>query len=174
MRSARLDPRNESRVDLVVQHIETQGGEPWVKNKSLLEVGGGSAKIAATLMRRYRRAGLSAHVVEPSDEFLSLYRWYGIKKVSDTFEQLVEFRSYLMILAAHWLEHVVDINQTMAKVSRLLHPNGMIFLEVPNCDADYWQYRLWPNPPHLHFFTTASLRRLMEKFGFRVITQCRK
>jgi len=168
MNSRTLPPLTQGQIDLIVQYIEKHGGMTWLKNQGLLEIGAGGAAISTALLYRYKKAGLQLHVVEPSDKFSHHYRWYGIEKMADTLEEIAESYRYLIILASHLLEHVVDINETFAKISRMLLPSGLIFLEVPNCDDDYWQYRLSPNPPHLHFFTIKSLQKLMERFGFQV------
>jgi SAM-dependent methyltransferase len=82
---------------------------------------------------------------------------------------MAESFSYAVVFSQHWLEHVVDLNFVFLKIKRLLKDDGLLFLEVPNCENPYWEYRFFPNPPHLHFFTPESLRRLAEKYHLQVL-----
>lgn len=154
------------RVDLIKNHIDKMGGDGWIKNGKVLEIGAGQADISIGLSKYHRS---TFHVVEPSNEFLYLYKAYGIKKISDTFEDMQETDSYAVVASAHWLEHVININEAILKIKRLLKNNGILFIEVPNCEDPYFKYRYFPNPAHLHFFTPKSLRCLIEKHNFKVV-----
>jgi 2-polyprenyl-3-methyl-5-hydroxy-6-metoxy-1,4-benzoquinol methylase len=166
-RLRKSDLRTQTQVDLIRRFIEVRGGNSWLKGNSTLDIGAGQANISCGLRRNY--SSLRAHVVEPSDEFQYIYRRYGIKKVSNTFEEMGESYRYAIISSSHWLEHVIDVHASFLKIRRLLKDDGIIFIEVPNCQDPYFKYRLFPNPPHLNFYTPKSIRFLVEKYDFQVL-----
>jgi 2-polyprenyl-3-methyl-5-hydroxy-6-metoxy-1,4-benzoquinol methylase len=83
------------------------------------------------------------------------------------------------------LEHVHDPLRTLRRVGELLRPGGAVAIAVPNqrclltvlVDAyarlggpgrDALLQRLYV-PPHLHYFTPATLRRMVEAAGLRIV-----
>ena len=64
------------------------------------------------------------------------------------------------IHTSHWLEHIVDVNKTMAKINSMLTNKGGLFIEVPNTEF-YWDYPQ-TDTPHIHFFL-PNLKKLGEK-----------
>jgi 2-polyprenyl-3-methyl-5-hydroxy-6-metoxy-1,4-benzoquinol methylase len=82
------------------------------------------------------------------------------------------------------LEHVVDPMASLRRVHELLRPGGAVQIAVPNENslltrlvdvyaraggpaAQKLLARLYV-PPHLHYFTPRTLRRMLETAGFRV------
>jgi SAM-dependent methyltransferase len=107
------------------------------------------------------------------------------ESIGDAVSSLYE--SLDAVHANHSLEHVKDAMATIKGMRDLLHPGGILVIEVP------YQFGSWIDlikialirlfgenkafrffkPPadslhHLFFFTPASLRRLLEKSGFKV------
>lgn len=166
-----LDERLQSLISLLERFIDEKGGVNWLRGNYILEIGAGAASISSALLRHYnsRGASLKSHVVEPSDQFKHIYRWDNLRKIANTFEEMDESLTYMVILSQHWLEHVIDLDCVFLKIKRLLKDDGLIFLEVPNCESPYWEHRFSPNPPHLHFFTPKSIRLLAEKYDFQVL-----
>jgi 2-polyprenyl-3-methyl-5-hydroxy-6-metoxy-1,4-benzoquinol methylase len=83
------------------------------------------------------------------------------------------------------LEHVHDPLRTLRRVGELLRPGGAVAIAVPNqrclltvlVDAyarlggpgrDALLRRLYV-PPHLHYFTPATLRRMVDAAGLRIV-----
>jgi 2-polyprenyl-3-methyl-5-hydroxy-6-metoxy-1,4-benzoquinol methylase len=76
------------------------------------------------------------------------------------------------ITMSHLIEHVHDPLGLLQECLRILKPNGRLSLVTPNIGAmGHRIYRsswLHLDPPrHLHLFGVASLRRLLQKAGFR-------
>ena len=74
----------------------------------------------------------------------------------------------------HYLEHVSPARPSLDAVRRLLSADGRLVVQVPN--ADCWQRALlrsrWAGydpPRHLVHYTTATLRRTLERNGFEVL-----
>jgi SAM-dependent methyltransferase len=129
-----------------------------------LEVGAGPAGFSRALERQHHR--LRAEVVEPAEDFAVLYRLSGIRRVSPTRESVPMTASYDLIHASHVVEHLVDLHAAMSKMRAQLREDGAVMIEVPNCEDPYWQYRYYPDPPHVQFFTPESLKLALEEQGF--------
>lgn len=65
--------------------------------------------------------------------------------------------SYDVVLAFHTLEHLVDPVAVLRKVVDILRPGGSVLIEVPGGEEEY------ANLDHLHFFSEASLCRLLSE-----------
>ncbi len=74
----------------------------------------------------------------------------------------------------HVLEHIEDPRSTISTVRELMHPEGLLFIEVPNLDSlqarmfgKHW-FHLDP-PRHIYQFTDKSLTQMLEAEGFTVV-----
>ena len=77
------------------------------------------------------------------------------------------------ITAWHVLEHVSDLNNTLASLKHLLAPNGTMFIAVPNHNsldaahyAKYWA--AYDVPRHLWHFDIDSMTKLMSAHSLTV------
>jgi ubiquinone/menaquinone biosynthesis C-methylase UbiE len=73
----------------------------------------------------------------------------------------------------HVLEHMDDPKQVIREISRILKPGGRLAIAVPNFES--WQSRLFKQywfhldlPRHLHHFTQASLKQLLDSVGLQI------
>lgn len=73
-------------------------------------------------------------------------------------------------------EHLHDPLQTLAEIHRILRPDGIVVISVPNFDS--WNAKLfgttWAGldaPRHLYLFTPEILSAFLTKAGFTVIEQ---
>ncbi|NPV45844.1 MAG: class I SAM-dependent methyltransferase [Armatimonadetes bacterium] len=74
---------------------------------------------------------------------------------------------------SHVLEHLYEPLEALRECSRLLRPEGVVQITVPNCAG--WgarrygpHWRAWDLPRHLYHFTVATLTALAERAGLRV------
>lgn len=82
-------------------------------------------------------------------------------------------RSLSVVTMFHYLEHVTGAGQHLSAARRLLGPGGRLVVQVPNAAA--WQCHLlrgrwggYDPPRHLVNYDTLTLRRTLERHGFRV------
>jgi 2-polyprenyl-3-methyl-5-hydroxy-6-metoxy-1,4-benzoquinol methylase len=74
------------------------------------------------------------------------------------------------------IEHIADLSPFLSAVRTLLKPRGVLALSTPNFQsiiarnnyADWYELR---PPLHLHYFTPASLTRLLGRYGFHILNQ---
>ncbi len=82
-------------------------------------------------------------------------------------------RPYDVIAAYHVIEHVVDVAPFVARLRSLADDGSLLVLKTPNNRSlaarggvAWWQWAM--RPEHVHLFSPASLRLLLERHGFAV------
>ena len=136
------------------------------KIEHILEIGAGSALFSR--LARHHHPRVRIDVVEPGYGWERYYEVNDIEKVSDFFPYGGS-RQYGYVHTSHWLEHVIpDIEAVVGAIDRVLIPGGLLFIEVPNCDEEYWDIDQG-DIPHVHFFTRQSLARVFERAGFTLL-----
>jgi len=85
--------------------------------------------------------------------------------------------SFDLIVALHVLEHVHDLNATLAEFYRILKPGGLAFAVCPSVThfkqamaGDSWKY-LGP-PGHLWYLSPKTFPAFFKKAGFSEILHC--
>lgn len=138
----------------------------WVeplKEVSMLEIGAASALFSRFLRKRHPGT-VHCSVVEGGDGWEPYYKETGISLAAKFFP-FEGSGKFDYIHTSHWLEHVVDLPGAVLKIKSLLKSGGLLFVEVPNCDASYFSLGI-EDAPHIHFFTKRSLNLFFEKHGF--------
>ncbi|HNS17101.1 MAG TPA: class I SAM-dependent methyltransferase [Bacteroidales bacterium] len=93
---------------------------------------------------------------------------------SELFTQ-IPTRSHHVITLWHSLEHIAGLHETFAQVKRILRPDGVLFIAVPNYtsrDAAFYgpYWAAWDVPRHLVHFTPQTMDRLVRQYGLKI--QC--
>ena len=73
----------------------------------------------------------------------------------------------------HVLEHVHDLNETIESVKRVLNPEGIFLVAVPNSNSwDAQKYdKYWAAfdvPRHLYHFNAETMQKLVTNHGFKI------
>ena len=79
-----------------------------------------------------------------------------------------------------FIEHVHDLDATLAAVSELIKSDGLLYIVTPSTSSmsfkfmgsQWWHYK----EEHLYYFNRKSLAALLERFGFQVLDSaaCKK
>jgi 2-polyprenyl-3-methyl-5-hydroxy-6-metoxy-1,4-benzoquinol methylase len=127
------------------------------------------------LLEDLRRRGWTVIGTELSDEAAEYARdVLGIPVKIGEFYAL-DFRpaSADAIILWHTFEHMREPNAVLARVHEVLRPGGVAVVSVPNRES--WQARFtgprWHHldvPHHLHHYGESTLRRMLERQGFRI------
>lgn len=98
----------------------------------------------------------------------------GIAPIQATFEDLdLAPSSMSVVLMSQVLEHALNVEAWISKAWRLLEPNGILAIALPNFGSlqriilQESEPYICP-PDHLNFFTPGALTKLLEKNGFTV------
>jgi 2-polyprenyl-3-methyl-5-hydroxy-6-metoxy-1,4-benzoquinol methylase len=151
--------------------IETITGK---KSGNLLDFGSGTGAF----LNEMKVNGWNHTGLEPDNDARKAARnLYGLE-LKDT-KTLFELpaASFDVITLWHVLEHVHDLQGTVAQLKKLLAENGCLFIAVPNytsLDAErYRQYwAAYDVPRHLYHFSPKAMDMLMKKHG-AVIRDCK-
>jgi 2-polyprenyl-3-methyl-5-hydroxy-6-metoxy-1,4-benzoquinol methylase len=137
----------------------------------VLDVGCGDGTFLAAMRRR----GWECWGVEVSEEGSARAAARpGLTIHDQPLEALsLPARGFDLVTFWHSLEHVSDPASLLARAAGLVKDGGRLLVAFPNGDS--WDLRLFGarwfhlDPPrHLHYFTPASMTRLLEKAGFAV------
>lgn len=132
---------------------------------NLLDYGCGTGDFLATC----KDAGWTVTGVEPSDEAR-----IKIRKDLQVVDSLANVTTQVNAITMwHVLEHVHEINETLARLRSLLTNNGTVFIAVPNhesYDAKFYK-NYWAGydvPRHLWHFNQENIKRLLGKHNLKL------
>lgn len=125
---------------------------------SILDYGGGNGR----LLRYFLEDGHECSTLELVDQTLP-----GINYAGSQISDLSSLPPFNALICSHVLEHLADPLETLCSLIPHVEKDGVVYIEVPA--------EIWNRPPpsidpvtHINFFTTDSLRVLMEKSGLKV------
>lgn len=142
-----------------------------VSSGSILDVGCGSGE----LLRLFRKKNWLTTGVEPSEAARQrAIRKYHLDVGDSDMLGSLSPATYDAITLWHSLEHIRNLDETLYHLKRLLAPDGILLVAVPNWrswDASYYRdfWAAWDVPRHLYHFTDESMKALMQRYGMRVL-----
>jgi len=140
--------------------------------RDLLEIGCGPGYF----LREARRAGV-AHAVglDRNPWAVEEVRRGGDEGRVGSIEDLPAERDYDAVVMLDLIEHVVDPLAFLEQVRERLRPGGRVFLMTPNIRSLLARVagRRWVSfkiPEHLYYYSPRSMRALLERSGFEVLS----
>ncbi len=141
-------------------------------NDQALDIGSGFGFYTEAL----RKLGYNTVSINPgkyeNDVFKSLN---GDEPLAVMFENYEPAGQFGVVMMSQVLEHLLEPDHAIGKVSGLLAPSGILACAVPNYDSFLVKLLgtkdnacLWI-PEHVNYFTEQGLTALVEKNGFRVV-----
>jgi ubiquinone/menaquinone biosynthesis C-methylase UbiE len=84
--------------------------------------------------------------------------------------------SFDVLTAWHVIEHVADVEETLAEWFRVLRPDGVLALETPDASSPIVRlrgssYRKFWAPEHTYTFTPSTLAEFMRRAGFEMLAR---
>jgi SAM-dependent methyltransferase len=137
-----------------------------------LDIGSGFGFYTQALRRlSYRTVSINPGKYE-NEVFRNLN---GDEPLAVMFENYEPSGQFGVVMMSQVLEHLLEPNQAINKVSGLLAPGGVLACAVPNFNSFLVKLLgtkdnacLWV-PEHVNYFTEKGLRALVERNGFRVV-----
>jgi len=151
-----------SRADSAARQRAAFAADLLDRGRSLLDIGCGQGLFLAELAAQ----GLDATGLEPSPAAAARARARGLSVIAGELgcDPGRRFDAVSMISV---LEHLWDPAEGLRQALRLLHPGGMLMIEVPDALqpvpalTDFFSFE------HLSHFTPATLARLLQAQGLR-------
>lgn len=155
-RSKRLERRSTRLHQILRPHLKKP-----IRECRILDFGGGDGRLLA----KFVEEGATCELIDFCSTPIA-----GVTRVGSTEQDLREDSRYDAIVCSHVVEHLADPLGVLKKLSDVLDPQGMIYVEVP--------VEVRKNMPagrepvtHINFFIPESLRALMERAGY-VVDRC--
>jgi len=138
---------------------------------SLLDIGSGTGHFAAKM----KKEGWNVKGIEINEEARQFsISHFELEAISPTEISHLHNSEFDCITLWHSLEHLSDLNKYIAEIRRLIKPDGVCVIAVPNTDSyDARHYKkFWAAydvPRHLWHFEPKALRNLLEGRGFKLL-----
>lgn len=146
---------------LVSEHVK-------VNHKSILDIGSGTGSFLEYLNSK----GWHALGVEPNEKA----RKRAIEKNAISVKNSSEIQNHTFDVITMWhvLEHVPDLKKQFQEFERLLNPEGIVVIAVPNYksyDASFYKnfWAAYDVPRHLWHFSENSIKKMASKYGFELV-----
>jgi SAM-dependent methyltransferase len=136
------------------------------------------------LLRFAGRRGWDAVGVEPSPSLAPLARRHGLT-VHNCFLQDMpssEFASFDVVALSDVFEHISRPGEMLQAAARLLKPDGVLYVKVPNARWTLFKQRmlglagrrpahgLWDAYEHVVHYTDRTLRTMLNRHGYQVLS----
>ena len=158
-------------IQAMLQGIATNSSPGGLKKREdvrkVLEIGCGLGNN----LKVFQLLGLETFGVEASPWRANYCRKHGHRVSAipiDNLGEIMQFGPFDMIASSHVLEHVLNLDLFLNQLTKVLRPEGYLYLEVPNFNSEHFFHRLHC-PAHVHVFTLKSLSKLLKLHGFTVI-----
>lgn len=147
------------------------------KEKLIRRLNGGVGELfdygcgTGAFLHQCKSAGWSTTGYEPDEDARRLAKQRTGAIILKDLNKSTQASKFNVITLWHVLEHVADLNKTLALLYESLKPDGALVIAVPNpASADAQQYgadwAAYDVPRHLYHFTPNVLKALLAKHGF--------
>jgi 2-polyprenyl-3-methyl-5-hydroxy-6-metoxy-1,4-benzoquinol methylase len=136
--------------------------------KKILEVGSGPGQV----LFWFNNLGLEVHGLEPDKRNVELINKKIGKNVCEVgiIEDFETNQKFDIIWSSHVFEHVLKPKLVLDKLKNFLNKDGILFLEVPNCENSKILFESINNNPSTFHFSKFSLMKLAENSGYKIIS----
>ncbi|MBW8050583.1 MAG: class I SAM-dependent methyltransferase [Cytophagales bacterium] len=139
------------------------------KKGNLLDFGCGTGHFLNTC----QQAGWNITGYEPDKKANSIAAVLTGKSIYQTINSIETTQTYDVITLWHVLEHIHDLDTTMKFLFTKIAAHGSVIIAVPNHNSwdtkhykEYWAG--YDVPRHLYHFTPETMKKLVEKHGFKI------
>jgi ubiquinone/menaquinone biosynthesis C-methylase UbiE len=120
-----------------------------------------------------KNKGWEVHGVEPGLKAVETGRQMGLDINRNLLSTKFDADSFDYIRLNHSFEHIVNPDEILQEINRILKPSGKLFIGVPNINSlnakifrEYWYYL--GAPQHVYNYSDKTLPLLLQKYGFKI------
>jgi SAM-dependent methyltransferase len=141
---------------------------------SVLEIGGANGPMTPRLESVFERVFSIDHCPEFVRSMLARTK-DTVCVLGDALHLPWRDHSLQFVLCTEVLEHVVVPTQLLLEIRRVLEPDGILYLTVPNCREGIHPFRvrakglLAPDETHVNFYGLRGLQHVVTRCGFRIL-----
>ncbi len=153
------------------------------KEKLVTRVNQGTGKIldvgcgTGDFLKVCEESGWSIAGVEPNDKARELAEAKtNMKEYHENIEDLIaaESGSFDVVTLWHVLEHIPDVAELIKKIQRILKPDGVLIVAVPNfksVDSAHYgsEWAAYDVPRHLWHFSRKSIESIFAEFDMKIM-----
>ncbi|WP_299156267.1 class I SAM-dependent methyltransferase [uncultured Tenacibaculum sp.] len=137
------------------------------ESKTILDVGAGTGDF----LKVCKKNDWNTYGIEPSDKARKIATEKDINLKQDISELKNEL--FDVITLWHVLEHIPNLIEYIDQLKKLLKPNGVLLIAVPNYksyDAEYYKehWAAFDVPRHLWHFSKESIQKLFSQVNMNV------
>jgi 2-polyprenyl-3-methyl-5-hydroxy-6-metoxy-1,4-benzoquinol methylase len=142
----------------------------FFKTGNLLDIGCGTGEFLNVISE----AKWTTIGIEPDQATREIAsKKYRLNIYPEEYLQELQSESFEIITMWHVLEHVPFLNERIEDLKRLIKPNGVIIIAVPNCsslDAEIYKehWAAYDVPRHLNHFTPETLELIFKNHGLKL------
>jgi len=142
----------------------------YYKTGKILDIGCGTGEFLKT----FKDSKWETFGIEPSLDVRKMaIENYGFDVREESELKKLETSYFDVITMWHVLEHVPQLNDRIEELKRLIKPNGIIIIAVPNCsslDAKIYKenWAAYDVPRHLYHFRPIDIETVFKNHGLKV------
>jgi 2-polyprenyl-3-methyl-5-hydroxy-6-metoxy-1,4-benzoquinol methylase len=143
----------------------------FIQKGSILDIGSGSGEFLKEIQKKqFIGTGIEPN---PSARVYAIEH-YQLNIIDETEIKNLNQSKFNVITMWHVFEHVYDLDERIKQIQNLLNENGILVVAVPNAkswDAKHYGkfWAAYDLPRHLYHFEQATLRKLFQKYGFKLV-----
>lgn len=142
----------------------------FYKTGKILDIGCGTGDFLKTV----KEAKWETIGIEPSPDARKMaIENYALDVREEAEIKILEKETFDIITMWHVLEHVPELNERIEDLKRLIKPNGVIIIAVPNCtslDAKIYSenWAAYDVPRHLYHFSPTDIETVFKNHDLKV------
>lgn len=158
-------------IRLYAIHSKIRLIKKFIQQGSILDIGSGSGEFLKEIQKKhFLGTGIEPN---PSARDFSIEH-YQLNIIDEPEIKNLLQSKFNVITMWHVLEHVYDLDERIKQIQNLLNENGILVVAVPNTkswDAKHYgkYWAAYDLPRHLYHFEQATLIKLFQKYGFKLV-----
>ncbi len=151
--------------DLVSQYLYTK---KFISGKKFFEIGVGTGQTILW----FEDHGFDVKGIEPDGRNVSMInaKLKRGKVIESSIEEFSTDELFDVIWMSHVLEHILQPDDFFRKIKNMLKKDGILFIEVPNCEFKPTLKSSIEKSPHLFHFTKKSLSILASNTEYKILS----